>query len=77
MPDNLRDRIAKILYLQNADEDWNGKEITWEETSKAYRACWLHDAAKLIEALGLKRQDKLAGPWADHHRYVTEWRTDE
>ena len=51
MSDNLRTRIARILYSQNADEDWNGNEITWEETSKAYRECWLHDADVLIREL--------------------------
>lgn len=52
MTDDLRTRIAEILYSQNADEDWNGKTMTWEETSKAYRECWLHDADVLIRELG-------------------------
>ena len=51
MSDNLRDRIAKILYSQNTDQGWNGKEITWDEISQAYRACWLHDADAVIQAL--------------------------
>jgi len=57
MPDDLRTRIAKILYSQNTDQDWNGKEITWEETSKAYRGSWLHDADAVIrEIVGITRR---------------------
>jgi hypothetical protein len=68
---DLRTKIAKILYSQNADEDWNGNEVTWEGTSKAYRECWLHDADVLIAGLALEPHDEHFN--VGYRRYITGW----
>ena len=81
MTDNLRTRIASVLFALNAGEDWNMEPLVWEEISESYRKCWLKQADVVIREMGLRldstchihdREGKQRC-----HRYVTEWTADE
>ena len=67
MTDNLRDRIAKVLYgnlRRQQGIDRPDRFLDWIDTSE------LADA--VIAALGLKQQNRYG-----FHRCVSEWQPDE
>ena len=78
MTDNLRDRIAAVLYdraLSRARMSWQWADLKSGEA----RSRWLADADAVIEALGVHQEaafDSQTGQLIGH-RYVTEWSDDE
>ena len=83
MPDDLRTRIAAVLFSLNAGEDWNMEPLVWEEISDSYRECWFKQADAVIRELKLTQQYLVDGiisdgephPWEVpcETRYATEW----
>jgi hypothetical protein len=52
MSDDLRTRIAKVLYNQNAIEDGD-HVMTWDEIGVNYQNCWYRNADAVIAELDL------------------------
>ena len=87
MTDNLRDRIAAVLYdraLSRARMSWQWADLKSEEA----RSRWLADADAVIAELRL-REEALDGAVVTdgfgtpirirppRHRYVTDWSNDD
>lgn len=70
MSDNLRDRIAAVLYgnlRRQQSIDRPDRFLDWIDTAE------LADA--VIDALGLTRVTRSQNP--PIHRYVTDWKADD
>ena len=80
MTDDLRTRIAAVLYRQHYRYG-NPDDITWDELETDLKDRYLADADAVIRELGLRldstchihdREGKQRC-----HRYVTDWIADE
>lgn len=89
MTDNLRTRIANVLYAMDCDDyDIQAGEKLDPSVFWAIREGAERRADTLIRELGLRREDRDGAILRDgygqtiritpyRHRYVTEWTTDE
>jgi len=49
----IRTRIAKLLYSQNAIEDDGGHVMRWDDIDANYQNCWYRNADAVIAELNL------------------------
>jgi hypothetical protein len=76
MSDNLRDRIAAVLFQQR------GYRHGWDDETEACREMWRRDADAVIAELGLREDTEvISAGWIGgdktRTRHVTEWTNDD